>query len=461
MSALLDAPSGAVTACADADLGDLRRPQRLVQLAHALAPRPGAALPDAWGSGAMLTAAYRFCTNEDMAPDDMVHSHLEATYSRLNTVPLVLAVQATTAANWTNLRVTEGLGPLGHPACHGLRVHPTVALTPERVPWGLLAQQGWARDPDDMGKRARRKQWPISQQESQQWLHRLDAVCTARDCCPTTRMVSVGDRDAAVYAVLAAPRPAGVELLLRAAWHRCVNAPQRSVGAAVAAQPVAAHLLLHVPRRGPHPAREAPLAVRDCPVPLGPPPPRKAAGWPAVTLWTEQGSAVEPPAEAEPIEGLLWTTVAVETVDDAIERVQWYACRWGMEVWPRIVKSGCHRAARQCQQAERFRRALALYSGLAWRIFYATMLARAVPDAPCSALLAPDDWQALSGAIHRVPTPPAEPPTRGQAVTWIAPLGGFVGRRRSDRPGAEVMGRGFQPLADLTTMDCILRPDPP
>jgi hypothetical protein len=48
----------------------------------------------------------------------------------------------------------------------------------------------------------------MSQKESQKWLHSLDAVYTADDCCPTTRFVSVGDREADVYDVLAAPRPA-------------------------------------------------------------------------------------------------------------------------------------------------------------------------------------------------------------------------------------------------------------
>src|SRR5262249_46489647 len=97
-----------------------------------------------------------FFANDDIAPDDMLQSHIEATYGRLNAAPIVLAVQDTHEANWTNLRVTEGLGPLGHPACHGLLVHTTLAITPERVPLGLLAQQVWARDPDDIGKRARR-----------------------------------------------------------------------------------------------------------------------------------------------------------------------------------------------------------------------------------------------------------------------------------------------------------------
>ncbi len=125
MTDLPDTPTWAVTACADADLGDLRRPQRLVQLAHVLAQHPGAALPEACGSGAMLKAAYRFFANEDIEPSDIVQSPIEATYSRLNHVPVVLAVQDTTAVDWTSLRATAGLGPLGHTACRGLLVHTT------------------------------------------------------------------------------------------------------------------------------------------------------------------------------------------------------------------------------------------------------------------------------------------------------------------------------------------------
>ena len=152
-----------------------------------------------------------------------------------------------------------------------------------------------------------------------------------------------------------------------------------------------------------------------------------------------QACEVQAPADVEPLEWVLLTTVAVDTVAEAIERVQWYSCRWGIEVWHRILKSGCHLEARQLRTADRLHRALVLYSVLAWRILYATMLARAVPDVPCSVLLEPDEWQALYCAIHQVPTPPAEPPSLGQAVTWIARLGGFVGRRRRDRPGTEVL----------------------
>lgn len=137
MTAVPHATTWAVTECADADLGALRRTQRWVQLAHVLAQHPGAALPAACGSGARRKAASRVFAHDAIAPSAMVHSPVEAPDSRLTTVPLGWAVHETTAADWTSLRAPEGLGPLGHTAGQGLLVPTTLASTPDRVPLGL------------------------------------------------------------------------------------------------------------------------------------------------------------------------------------------------------------------------------------------------------------------------------------------------------------------------------------
>ena len=121
-------------------------------------------------------------------------------------------------------------------------------------------------------------------------------------------------------------------MLIRASWDRGVQAPERHVWATVEAHPVMEPLLLQVPRRGPQPGRDATLALRLCPLTLRPPQHRKAERLPAVALWAVQVREVAPPAGVEPIEWLLLTTVAVQTVADAIERVTWYACRWGIEM---------------------------------------------------------------------------------------------------------------------------------
>jgi len=112
------------------------------------------------------------------------------------------------------------------------------------------------------------------------------------------------------------------------------------------------------------------------------------------------------------------------------------------------------------ETAARLRRCLPLYSVIAWRLLYATLLSRAMPDAPCTALLELEEWQALYCAIHVTATPPATPPSLRQAVHWIGRLGGFLARRGDGEPGVTVLWKGLQHLTDLTFMYHIMRPLP-
>ena len=179
MTSRPDDAAWAVTEFADADLGDARRTQRLVELATVFAHRPGASLPEACGNQALLKAAYRFFDNEAIAPQAILESHVLATSDHMASVPRVLAVQDTTELDWTAHPATTGLGPLAHPAHQGLHVHTTLALTPERVPLGLLAQQVWARDPESPGNRATRQRRPVADKASHKWLTSVAAVIAA------------------------------------------------------------------------------------------------------------------------------------------------------------------------------------------------------------------------------------------------------------------------------------------
>jgi Transposase DNA-binding/Transposase Tn5 dimerisation domain len=444
-----------------ADLGDARRTQRLLQLSRQLAAQPSASLPEACGSRAQLKAAYRFFANEAIAPADLWASHIAATYERAAAVPVVLAVQDTTELNWTAHGATTELGPLGGPGQQGLLAHTTLAFTPERVPLGVLAQAVWARDPENRGQRATRKQRPIEEKESYKWLESLAAVREARQACPQTRFVSVGDREADVYDLFIAERPTGVDLLVRAAWDRRVEHPEQYLWATVSAWPVAATLTVHVPRHEAHPARQATVSLRFGTVTLRPPRHRQAEKLPTVTVWAVYVQEEHPRAGVEPLEWLLLTTWAVRTGDEAVEWVEWYGVRFGIEVWHKVLKSGCRIEARQLESGERLQRCLPLYSVIAWRLLYATMLSRALPELPCTVLLALEEWQALYCAIHHTPTPPPTPPSLQQAVHWIARLGGFLDRRGDGKPGVSVLWKGFQHLADLTTMYCIMCPPSP
>ena len=51
----------------------------------------------------------------------------------------------------------------------------------------------------------------------------------------------------------------------------------------------------------------------------------------------------------------------------------WYAVRWGIEVWHKILKSGCQIEQKQLGTAYRLTTCLTLYSVIVWRILYATI----------------------------------------------------------------------------------------
>ncbi len=443
----------------EAELKDRRRTARLVELARVLGEHPSQSLPEACGDPARVKAAYRFFANEGVESAAMLASHVAATTGRVAGERVVLAVQDTTSLDYTAHPATTGLGVLNDVKHQGFLVHTTLAMTPERVPLGLLAQEVWTRDAAGPGKRKTRKQRAIAEKESRKWLTSLGAVKAAHARCPTTSFVSVGGREADVFDFFLVARPPGVELLVRAAWDRRVDAaPQPHLWAAVEAAPEIGRLTITVPRKPGQPARTARLAVRFQPATLRPPRHRTAEHLPAVPVVAVLVREIAPPADAAPIEWLLLTTLPVATAEDACEIVAHYACRWDIEVWHKILKSGCRIEARQLETADRLKRCLTLYSVIAWRVLHATLLARAAPDLPCSILLDPDEWRALFCVIHRTPTPPLAPPSLRQAVRWIAQLGGFLARASDGEPGPITLWRGFQHLADHTAMYRIMRP---
>lgn len=440
-----------------AELGDVRRRERLIQVASALGRRPEASIPEAAnGDEAALKGMYRFFDNRCVEYEAILKSHVEATRDRLRVVDTVLAVQDSTEVYWTH--GAEGLGSLraskgNHEGC---LVHTTMALTPERVPLGLLQQQLWQRlGAPRQGDHAQR---PIEEKESRKWLSSLEAVCEARAACPTTHFVSIGDREADVYDLFLVPRPVGVDLLVRAMADRRVAHSQQKLWAQVAASAVGASVTVQVRPRDNRPARQAQLNVRWQPVTLQPPKNRAAEKLPEVQLWAVLTQEEAPPAGASPIEWMLLTTLPIEGPQDALRCLDWYACRWSIEVWHKVLKSGCQIEARELQTADRLFRCLAVYSVVAWYVLYATMLARDIPDQPCTLLLDEDQWQALYCIVHGVSRPPDEPPSLRQAIRWIAKLGGFLGRKGDGEPGTKHLWQGLQRLFDMALMFRALRP---
>jgi hypothetical protein len=161
-----------------------------------------------------------------------------------------------------------------------------------------------------------------------------------------------------------------------------------------AAAPLGTHEL-HVPARAGTPARWAKLALHASPVRIRRPRSRRAELAAEIEVHALWAIETDPPAGCEPIEWLLLSSMPIAHYKEAIERLGWYARRWTIESWHRVLKSGCRIEARQFGSLERFVRATALFAVIAWRILYATWLARLEPTLSCEVLFEPAQWQAL------------------------------------------------------------------
>src|SRR5208282_2698420 len=203
-----------------ARLGDARLRERLLILARDFYARPQAHLPQACQTRARTKAAYYFLEHSETSLDALLKPHYEATRQRVAAEPLVFAVQDTTFLNYSAHPATDDLGPIGseREGAVGLALHSTLAFNAAGTPLGLLDVQCWARDATQFGKRAKRKDLPIEEKESHKWLKSFRQVAEVQRGAPSTRLVSVGDREADIYELfkLALGQPEAPGLLVRA-----------------------------------------------------------------------------------------------------------------------------------------------------------------------------------------------------------------------------------------------------
>lgn len=149
---------------------------------------------------------------------------------------------------------------------------------------------------------------------------------------------------------------------------------------------------------------------------------------------------------------MLLTTIPVNTFEESVEKLEWYARRWGIEVYHKTLKSGCQIEQRQLGNAKRIEACLAIDMVVAWRIYYLTKLGREVPDVPCTVFFEEAEWKALVAYKTKSPIPPSNPPGLREAVRMVASLGGFLGRKGDGEPGTKTLWLGIQRLDDMTAM---------
>ena len=434
------------------NLQDKRLNKRCQKIAGDLEQQPTDPINQACEDWTDTKAAYRFFDNPKVTPDRIISPHSGRTVKRMKKHARVLAIQDTTFLNYTHHPHTEGLGEIGKKAQQqrGFGLHTTLAVTPQGQPLGVLTQQYFERPIGEVSHTpARAQQLPIEEKESYRW---IEAFQKTMELTPEgVPVVTVCDREGDFYEMFTLAQECQAGLLVRAnADRRLLDEETQSLWAKTESQTTAGALTIDITGNDQREARQATVSVRWCSMTLRPPWRPHQKKLPPVTLTAILVREENPPADIkEPIEWLLLTNTTVQDFHQAVQVIEWYCCRWQIEVFHKIIKSGCRVEDCRLQTAARLKNYIALMCVVAWRLQWLTYINRTDPLSPCTTVLTTIEWQALYMRIHKTSALPKAIPSTHQAIRWIAQLGGFLGRKSDGKPGIVVIWRGWKRLQDL------------
>src|SRR5665647_334137 len=424
--------------------------KRFIRTMITLSRKTCESMAGASDSKAEAKAMYRLIENKKLTEEVVLHAHRKATIQKMKEIgeTIILSVQDTTMLNYTSHKKTEGLGDYGAGPDHrGLIVHSALAVTPKGIALGLLDQYIWTRDPEERGKRVDKRQKPIEEKESYKWLRSMDK--SSLGIPNGIRLVHVGDREADIFEFFDHAKRNQQDFLVRVVQNRMTTEASRLFDK-VKSEPSAGKIVVEIPRdtRRNLPKREATLEIRYCRVhvEVSVNTPKKFVKNKTVALSIVHIQEINPPEGVEPIEWYLATSMDIASLDEAVEKVHWYIHRWKIERFHYILKSGCEIEKLQNRTAERIQKLIRMYSIISVRILGMTYMARHDPEEPCTMFLEEEEWKVLSCIANRTSTAPQTAPTIKEAVSYLAKLGGFLGRKGDGEPGAKVIWKGLNEL---------------
>ena len=390
---------------------------------------PTASIPTACHGWGETMAAYRFLGNEEVEWPAILAPHWQQTCKRMQAHPVVLCLQDTTQLDF-NGQETTGLGPLSYEAQRGMYLHPTYAVTPEREPLGVLDAWMWAREPRDAtGARGGMK-------ESTRWIEGYERIAEMASEMPATRLVYVADREADLMPMMLRAHTLGhpADWLVRAAHNRCLPDGDRLWSRTCTGEPLGEISFVLRARHGvkARPVKQQ-LWAQRIEVPDG------KRGTIAVTCLIAR--EFDAPAGVKPIEWRLLTNRSATDLEAMIELINWYRCRWEIEMFFNILKNACKIEALKLSGIDRLERALALFMVVAWRIAHLMRVGRTCPDLDATMFFDADE---IRGAYLLTKT--RQPPVSSvnAVLRLIARLGGFLGRKSDGEPGVKTIWTGLQ-----------------
>jgi hypothetical protein len=445
---------------AGCSLADERLKTRLGKLLAQLGGAMGQSIPLVCQDWANTKAAYRFFSNDRVNEADILAGHFQSTRDRVaasdgpvfvlhDTTEFTYKREDPTAIGFTTsafVRRDQAGRPTSHTVC-GILMHSSLAVTSDGLPLGLTAAKFWTRKKfkgtNALKKKINPTRVPIDKKESVRWLENVRQSTELLG--DPGRCVHIGDRESDIYELFCLAHEMGTHFLIRT----CVDRLAGDGGHTIAdeMEEVAVKGLHRIEVRDDRgEPDQAVLEIKYRKIRVLPPI-GKQKKYPALTLTVIHAEERGTPKHREKIHWKLITDLSVQSRTEAIEKLQWYARRWEIEVFHKILKSGCKAEESRLTTAQRLSNLIAVFCILSWRVFWMTMLNRSMPDAPPALALTEVEITLLDQLVKDRNSPRRK--TLGHYLIKTARLGGYLARANDPPPGNMVMWRGLSRLTDI------------
>ena len=439
---------------------DARLTKRFKTLAEQLSEGRGETIPMACQDWASTKAAYRFFSNEKVGEQEILAGHFQATRQRFQATPgTILVLHDTTEFSFQredvrSIGVTHrnhSKDSSGRPRLRtlcGIHMHSSLAVTTGGLPLGVAAVKFWTRKKFKGTNALKRKRHftgiPIEKKESVRWLENLQQSTSLLG--DSQRLVHVGDRESDIYEFFCAALESKTHFLVRICADRQIGDGDCTISEQIGQVHLKGLHRLEIQDKNGNRSKVT-LELRYQRLRILPPL-LKRDRYPEPELTVIYAQERGTPSGRDPIEWKLMTDLPIHSKAAAIEKLDWYASRWKIETFHKILKSGCRTEESRLRTADRLVNLVAIFSILAWRIFWMTMLSRTSPELPPTTVFSDVECHLLD---HRVPDrkPHSGPRPLSLYITKVARLGGYLARNHDGPPGNIVMWRGLSKLTNL------------
>ena len=443
----------------ESEFGDVRLGKRFRRLVEQLAEGVGKSIPWACQDWANTKAAYRFFSNEGVNEEKILAGHFQSTRERLPAgEDPILVLHDTTEFSYKRedqaavgivskaaVRKDSQGRPVFFTTC-GICMHSSLAVTTAGLPLGLTAVKFWSRKQfKGLPQRRKAHAAPIEEKESIRWLENLRD--STQRLGQAERCVHVGDQESDIYDLFAVAQQLGTHFLVRTRADRLADGGPETV----------AEKIRQTPRRGLYrislrdqqgQVSEVVLEIRYRRLRIQSPQGKKKR-YPALTVSVIEAREQGTPRGRDKIDWKLITDLPVSSRPAAIEKVQWYALRWKIETFHKILKSGCKAEEAKLRTAARLVNLLAVLCILSWRVFWLTMINRTNPDGHPELVFTALELQVLDRLVPDRPQAGGRKRSLARYLTKLAQLGGYLARNSDSPPGNMVIWRGLSRLVDL------------